>query len=240
MAARLWAHRRLRRQLARVEHEHELEKERVRIARDLHDELGTSLTQIGLLAARMKRQAPAGEMKEGIGQLDLRARRLARELESIVWAVSPKNNTWNRLAAFISQYTRGLCTETGVECRVGGTEEMPALPLAPGVQNHVLAVTKEALNNVLKHSRATSVHVTFSTHEGTAELCIADNGIGFDLDSAEHSERNGLSNMRTRITDIGGTWTIKSTPGQGTEIAIRIPFASSPDTRSPGRRQSVA
>ncbi|HEX2851890.1 MAG TPA: two-component regulator propeller domain-containing protein [Opitutaceae bacterium] len=222
---RFWSHRRLRTRLVRLEHEHALEKERARIARDLHDDLGGSLTQIGLLADRLKRQAAEASLKPALAQLAWRTRQLAGDLESIVWTVSPKNNTLDRLAVFVAQYARGFFRDTSVECVVDGEETVPAVPVAPEAQHHLLAVLKEALNNVLKHARATTVKVTMAVTDGHFVLRIADNGAGFDPAAAEHSERNGLTNMKARVADLGGTLGIASGQARGTELVLRQPLA---------------
>jgi signal transduction histidine kinase/ligand-binding sensor domain-containing protein len=223
---RFWSHRRLRSRLLRLEHEHALEKERARIARDLHDDLGGSLTQIGLLADRLKRQAAEASLKPALAQLAWRTRQLAGDLESIVWTVSPKNNTLDRLAMFVAQYARGFFRDTAIECVVQGEETVPAVPVSPEAQHHILAVLKEALNNVLKHARATTVTVTMAADGGELILRIVDDGAGFDPAAAEHSERNGLTNMKARVTDLGGTLNFSSSQGHGTELVLRQPLAS--------------
>lgn len=219
--ARLWSHRRLKSRLDRLEREHALEKERSRIARDLHDDLGGSLTQIGLLADRLKRQGTDPALGPALGQLAWRTRRLAGDLESIVWTVSPKNNTLDRLAAFIAQYVNGFCRDTAVRVIVRGEESIPPVPVAPDAQHHLLAVLKEALNNVLKHAHATGVTVTMAVEGEEFVLRVADDGIGFDPAAAEHSERNGLNNIRSRVADLGGRVEISSGAGRGTEIVLR-------------------
>lgn len=222
---RFWSHRRLRSRLLRLEHEHALEKERARIARDLHDDLGGGLTQIGLLADRLKRQAAEAALKPALAQLAWRTRQLAGDLESIVWTVSPKNNTLDRLAAFVAQYARGFFRDTAIECVVQGEETVPPVPVSPEAQHHLLAILKEALNNVLKHACAKSVTVTMSAGDGELMLRIVDDGAGFDPAAAEHSERNGLSNMKARVADLGGALNFSSGKGRGTELVLRQPFA---------------
>jgi signal transduction histidine kinase/ligand-binding sensor domain-containing protein len=230
-AARFWSVRRLRRRLDRLEREHALEQERARIARDLHDDLGGSLTQIGLLAERVRRQTAEPGVKPALGQLAWRTRRLADELESIVWTVSPKNNTWDKLALFIDQYVRSFCRDTSLACTIEGAEKIPPEPLSPEAQHNILSVVKEALNNTLKHAQATRVEVLLDAAGGVFELQVADNGIGFDPGAAEHAERNGLTNMRTRIADLGGTIEIRSRPGAGTRLRIQQPMHPPPALR---------
>jgi signal transduction histidine kinase/ligand-binding sensor domain-containing protein len=226
LGARVWSHRRLRQRLAAVEHEHALEKERARIARDLHDELGGSLTQIGMLAERIKRHPDAADLKTSLSGLAWRTRRLSGELESIVWTVNPKNDTWDRLALFIEQYARNFCRDSAIRCEVRDAEAVPKQPVAPEVQNDILAVVKEALNNIAKHARARSVAIVFAVEADTLAIRVADDGAGFDPGAPEHAERNGLNNMRTRLSEIGGRLDIRSARGQGTEIVLRQPLAS--------------
>jgi signal transduction histidine kinase len=225
------SHRRLKRRLGQLERENALERERARIARDLHDELGGSLTQIRLLAERIKRHADQPDFKDSAGQLAWRARRLGRELESIIWTVSPKNNAWDRLASFIGQYALKFFRDSPVICDVQGADRVPALPLRPEEQHNLLAVAKEALNNILKHAQATRATLALSADDGRFELRIADDGGGFDPESGGLAACNGLNNMRARMREIGGEILIESAPGRGTVITVRQPMRARPGPR---------
>lgn len=220
---RAWSQRKLRARIERLEREHALEKERARISRDMHDELGGSVTGINLLVQRLRDQAPAGDL---VGLLERRVRRLTLELERVVWTVSPRNSSLDQLAAFIERFAHNLCADSPVRCRVTGREDIPARPLNPEYQHQVLAVTKEAINNVLKHSGAGEVALAMGFADGTFTLSVRDNGRGFVPEAQEHAERNGLRNMRTRMAEVGGAIEIRSAPGAGTEIALRVPIGS--------------
>lgn len=226
--ARAWSQRKFRARLERLEREHALEKERARIARDMHDELGGSVTGINLLVQRLRDQRPAANGV--VDLLDRRVRRLTLELERVVWTVSPKNCSLEQLAAFIERFAQNLFADSPVRCRVHGRETIPPRPLNPECQHHVLAVTKEAINNVLKHSHATEASVTLSFANEAFALSIRDNGAGFAPEAQEHSERNGLRNMRTRVAELGGTLEIRSAPGAGAEIALRVPIGCAAKT----------
>ena len=162
-----------------------------------------------------------------------RTRRLAGELESIVWTVNPKNDTWDKLALFLGEFAGRFFHDTPVECLVQGAETVPPRPLAPEVQHHLLSVTKEALNNILKHSRASRAKIVIGSAGGEFTLTIEDNGVGFEPESLEHAERNGLTNMRTRIAEIGGAIAIESARGQGSRIEIRVAQSIQPAARHP-------
>jgi signal transduction histidine kinase len=221
--ARTVSQRRLKARLRRLEQEHALEKERARIARDLHDDLGASLTEVGLLADRLV-GTPAPELEPQLAGLAWRTRRLATELSGIVWTMSPQNSTLDRLGEFIRQYAQRLFRATATECVVRGVEQLRAVPLAPDTQHQLLATTKEALNNVLKHSRASRVVVALTCADETLELAISDNGAGFTPPDLGISDGNGLRNMKSRIDEIGGTLAIASTPGEGTRVTVRVPL----------------
>lgn len=221
--ARNLALRKISRRLRQLEKEHALERERARIARNLHDELGGSLTQIGLLADRLKRQASSTDLHRTLSQLAWRTRSLAGDLESIVWTVSPQNNSWDRLASFVAQFARRFFRDTEISCVVEGVEGILPRPLSPEAQHEVLAILKESLNNVLKHSRASNVTIRLQLVNEVFELIIRDNGSGFDTGLAEHSERNGLNNIRARGEVLQGDVLIESRVGAGTQITLRVP-----------------
>lgn len=219
--ARTLAQRRFKMKLRRLEQAHALEKERARIARDLHDDLGASLTEVGLLADRLVGTVPR-EMAPQLSGLAWRTRRLATELSGIVWTMSAQNSSLDRLAEFLRRYAERLFRNTGTACVVKGVEGIPAAPLPPDRQHQLLAAAKEALNNILKHAHATEAVMQMHYADGVFELQIADNGAGFAFDPAVALDGNGLRNMRTRAEEIGGTFALTSGP-DGTQVVLRIP-----------------
>lgn len=225
---RSWTLRKMRRKLEVLEKERALHLERARIARNLHDELGGSLTQISLLAERLKRHSHQDELGQPLSQLAGRARALTGELESIVWTINPQNDSWDRLALFLAQLARRYFRDTEIECVVSGAEAAPDSPISPEDQHNVLALTKEALNNVLKHARATRVQVSISFADGSFALVISDNGVGFDPSRPEHAERNGLTNMRVRGEESGGECRVESRPNVGTTVRLTVPLRPMP------------
>ena len=218
---RLWSHRRLKARVTALERERAIEQERARIARDMHDELGGSVTGINLLVQRLADHRPPGREKL-VEQLERHVHRLTVELERVVWTVSPKNGTLDRLASFVESFVRNLLSESGISCHFKGCSDMPRIPLGPESQHHILAVIREALTNTLKHSRANEVHVIMQHDHGVLTVTIRDNGIGFVAVDPQFSERNGLSNMRSRMAEVGGTLAIRSQPGVGTEIVLTL------------------
>lgn len=220
--ARTFAQRRLQAKLRQLEQDHALEKERTRIARDLHDDLGGSLTALSLQADRLVSAAPP-ELSPELSSLASRTRRLATELSGIVWTMSASNSSLDRLATFLRRYSERLFRNTAVSCAVSGVKELPAAHLAPGPQYQLLAAAKEALNNILKHARATEARIELHYADGVFQMRITDNGVGVVPGIAIKSGGNGLQNMRARLEEIGGSCEFTSTPGNGSQILLRFP-----------------
>jgi len=234
-AVRHWSQRKLQRRLQLLEYEQALQQERARIARDLHDELGGSLTQISLLAERIRQRPTPAELPAALGILAGHARRITGELASIVWTISPKHDSLDQLASFIRQYAQRFFRDTLVVCTVSGVEAIPPCPLAPEEQHHLLSVAKEAMNNVLKHSHALHLTIRMAIVGDVFELTFHDNGVGFDPADAANQEGNGLNHMRARMAEIGGRMEIVSQPDHGTRLVFCFPCepASTPPAPKP-------
>lgn len=220
-SARLLVQRRLKRRLRRLEQEHALEKERMRIARDLHDDLGSALTEMGMLAERL-RSTPTDSLERRLSDFAWRTRRLATDLSGIVWALSPRNSTLDRLADFLRRYTQRLFQGTAITCMTTVAEGIPAAEMSPEKQHHLIAATKEALNNVIRHSEANELKLDVGYDGGRLAVTITDNGRGFPATLLSNADGNGLRNIRTRMTDIGGEAAINSAPGAGTTVKLTV------------------
>ena len=197
---------RVRRGLALAEQSVKLHRERLRIARDMHDEMGARLTYIALLADRTRREteAPADERGRLLGGLAENARSAVDALDTIVWAVSPQHDTVGGLADYLCDYAPGYLKAAGVKCRldIHVDAQDRALPLI--VRHELLMAVKEALQNIVKHAGATAVRLTVRDEHGRLEIAVTDDGRGFPgrPGGAGH---NGLANMRQRLSEIGGS-----------------------------------
>lgn len=212
----------LRRTVLRLEQEHALERERARISKDMHDDVGASLTRITLLSDMASREGPgSGHAEPSIRKISDLAREVVGNLDEIVWAVDPKNDTLDSLAAYITEYTSSYFEPAPVHCRFDIPDSIPSHHLSADVRHNIFRAVKEALHNILKHSQATEVHLAFKLQDTSLEIVIADNGIGF---SPETSPRfsDGLTNMRKRMDDIGGSFAVVSRPGKGTTVTFRV------------------
>ena len=222
--AAYWARRAARRRLARLEQQHALEQERARIARDIHDDLGSSLTHISMLSELAEAdKANPKEVETHVRKIAASARETVRSLDEIVWAISPENDTWNSLVEYLSEYANEFFEGTNVRCRLEMPMDLPPYLLPSEVRHSLFLVIKEALNNSLKHARASEVRIRVSESAAGVEIVMTDDGRGFDLDMARAgSKGNGLQNMRERIESLGGKFQIDSEPGKGTRVAIGI------------------
>ena len=234
--ARANANWQLKRQLERLEHAHALENERARIARDLHDELGGSLTQISFGVDQLSCRISSPESAQLLDQLSQRVRRHTRDLQRIIWVENPKNDSLDRVFGFISRFADEYFSDSVVACHVSMVDPIPAGRIQPEVQHNLVAIAKEAFNNVLKHSKARQVVVEGRFQNSVFELTIADNGAGFTPHGGVDYDHNGLSNMRTRAAEIGGRLQILTRPGAGTTVTVHWPYRPRPSAGTEASR----
>jgi signal transduction histidine kinase len=210
--------RRLRWKMQQLERQHAVERERSRIARDIHDDLGASLNLIAVLGDLAKKE----KTDERIEKMSATARQAVTSLDEIVWAVNPRNDTLAHLVDYAGQYATGYLRATGIRCLLDVPEEMPASEVSSDVRHNLFLVIKEGLQNIVKHSRATEVWLRVRTSPDTLRVVIEDNGRGFGKNS-DDPWADGLRNMRERAAEIGGQCRVESHLGTGTTIIIELP-----------------
>jgi signal transduction histidine kinase len=217
---------RSRRRLQRAEAQQAMERERRRIARDLHDDLGSDLTEIMLLGEMAAQPAtPGEEVRQHAEAIAVRSRQAAGAMDEIIWTVNPRNDTVPRLADRVAEMARRRFDPLPAQLRIEIMEDIPGLPLPATARHSLFLAMKEAQNNAAKHSGATEVRVGVSCKDGCLVLTMEDNGCGFD--SARLSGgRNGLENLRQRMDSIGGVLEIQSQPGGGTRVRLTYALPS--------------
>jgi signal transduction histidine kinase len=219
---------RLQRQLAALRQQEALERERARIARDLHDQLGANLTQVALLAemAQEDKQLP-GEVESHAQQIQQTARETTRSLDEIVWTVNPSNDTLDGLVNYVCKYAQEYLGIAGLAYRIEVPPQLPATPISPEVRHNIFLVAKEAINNIVKHSKGTSAWLRLALAPGEFTFEIEDNGIGIKR-SDEQKGRNGLKNMRKRMEDVKGRFEFSKGAEGGTRLRFTAPLAEKP------------
>ncbi len=225
--------RKYRLQLQRAEQASALERERARIAQDLHDDLGSSLTRISLLSGLLRADKDHPDQVETHAvKLIQSANQTVRALEEIVWAVRPRSDSLQSLVDYIAHFANELFEGTATRCRLDLPHDLPARPLPPEVRHNIFLIVKEALTNALKHASAKEVTVQAKVTSGVLEINIQDDGKGLASATPKvEGKRHGLENMRQRADTIGGTVNWQFTPGTGTCIQFTVPL---PDRRAAG------
>ena len=221
---------RMRAKLERIERQQALERERTRIAKDIHDHLGANLTRISLLS-----QSAHGDLEnpaQAATQLDRiydTARELTRSMDEIVWAVNPQHDTLDSLASYLGNFAQEYLVSLDIRCRLDVPLHLPHWPITAEMRHNVFLAFKEALHNVVKHAGAKEVFISLATNANGFHLAVRDDGSGFDPATVapRPGRGNGLKNMRQRLEKIGGRCEIQSAPGHGAEIKFLISVPTS-------------
>lgn len=217
--------RRMRRKLEVIQRQQAVERERTRIAKDIHDHLGANLTRISLLS--QSAHGELGNPTQTAAQLDRiydTSRELTRSMDEIVWAVNPQHDTLDSLASYLGNFAQEYLVSINIRCRLDVPLHLPHWPITAEMRHNVFLAFKEALHNVVKHSDAREVSILLATDNYGFQLAVRDNGKGFDPDhvTPRPGRGNGLKNMRQRLHEIGGRCEIKSGPGKGAEITFFV------------------
>jgi signal transduction histidine kinase len=215
-----WQHR-----LLKLDEQRALANERARIARDLHDDLGTALTGLALeldVAGQDAKDGPS--LAERLSQTAKHARDLAERMREVVWTVNPRCDTVSSLADFLEQQAEQFLRAPGVRVRLQFPEDIPALPLDAKARHHLALCVREALNNVVCHAQATEVAVSLALVDQQVLVEVKDNGRGCQ---PQERSGHGLANLRTRMEEIGGSFQCLSEIGAGTVVSLRLPLTRS-------------
>jgi signal transduction histidine kinase len=218
----------LQRQLASLKQQEALEKERARIARDIHDQLGANLTQVALLGELVESDKDTPEEVEvHARQICHTARETTRTLDEIVWTVNPSNDTLEGLITYICKHAQDYLAVAGVRYRLDVPAQLPEIAVLPEVRHNVFLASKEAVTNVVRHATASSVCVRLRLVSSSFTLEVEDNGRGVaGMDEKAVQSRNGLRNMRKRMADIGGDFSIGPGTDGGTLVRLTAPLGN--------------
>jgi len=167
-----------------------------------------------------------------VESLSKTARELLQSLDRMLWAVNPRNDSLERLSAYLNRYAAEYFQDTPVRCQLSFPEDLPAVQLSAETRHNIFLAFEEALANTLKHSAATQVRAELACHNGTIEISIADNGRGFKIETEaavkdKSGEHLGLSGMFDRLRSVGGECQIKSSLDSGTVIRFVVPISKS-------------
>jgi signal transduction histidine kinase/ligand-binding sensor domain-containing protein len=234
-ASLVWfqARRRLQRRLERLERERAIERERTRIANDMHDDLGSHLTRITMLSETARSEvSDQVRVEAGLNQIYDTARDVTRAMDEIVWAVNPRHDTLESLVFYFEKFALDLLGAAGIRCRLELPSEIPDWHPRSEVRHNLFLAYKEALNNAARHSGATTVTVRLELEEKGCTLTVSDDGRGLsDCTGAEarpeagrFSSGNGLKNMAARMERIGGRCSVEANRPGGCTVSLSVPM----------------
>ena len=224
MIVMLLEKKKYRLRLLRAEQARALEGERARIAQDLHDDLGSSLSRIALLSGLLKEdKANPALIETHADKLAEAANHTLRALDEIVWAVRSGSDTLQSLVDYIAHFASELFEGSQTRCRLDLPHDLPAHVLPPDLRHNIYLIAKESLTNVLKHAGSTKVEVQMQVEGSQLKLVVADNGKGFNFaETVANNPSSGLANIRRRAEAIGGNLSVTSEPGKGTRMELKV------------------
>jgi PAS domain S-box-containing protein len=201
----------------------ELEQVRRRIATDLHDDVGSSLSQVSVLSEVARQRARANlDPGEPLALIADISRGLLDSISDIVWAIKPGREHLSDLTLRMRRFAGDTTSAANVELDFNATDNEHDLKLGPDLRREIYLIFKESINNLIRHSGCTRANVAFTNVDSSLELVITDNGRGFDTDRA--TEGNGLASIRQRAASLGGTLQIDSRQEQGTTVRLVVPL----------------
>lgn len=221
-----WERRRSRARFARLALERAREQERQRIARDIHDDLGSGLTEIVMLSDVAARESATSPNADTVQAIADRARALTRAMDEVVWAVNPHNDSTEGFITYLHRWAQAYLGNAGLRVRWDLPVETADVPLSAEVRHQLFLACKEAVTNVVKHAAASEVRIGCSVLSGCLEIVIDDDGHGFSTTGAAPAG-DGLANLRARLAALGGTCEIASKCERGTTVRLRVPLEAS-------------
>ena len=200
-----------------------VEKLRNRVARDLHDDMGSTLSTINILSAMAKSKMTTDPVKTAgyISKISDNSQRMMEAMDDIVWSIKPSNDNMQRVTARMREFATGLLEAKDIALQFSVADEVTDVKLNMEARRDFFLIFKEALNNAAKYSKATKVMVTVALQDKQLAFTIKDNGTGFDVAKADSG--NGLGNMQKRADVMRGKLRIRSAAGEGTEVRLIVP-----------------
>ena len=200
-----------------------LEKERSRISRELHDDIGSELNRITMISQLLhKKITQDDEIQEKLVTISDTGKKVLGSIGEIIWTMNPQKDNLESLVAYIRRFATEYLDMNNIEVSIEFPDDIPVKSVSDKFRRNIFLVVKEAINNITKYSKASKVRLSLELNKKSADLEISDNGAGFSV-KEKHNWGNGLRNMDQRMKDIGGSFLISSVHGQGTMIRLSFP-----------------
>lgn len=197
-------------------------KLRSRLARDLHDDMGSTLSTINILSsmAKTKLGTDPAKTSDYISKISENSQRMMESMDDIVWSIKPQNDSMERLIARMREFANQVLESKDILFSMEIDDRVLSMKLSMDARRDLFLIFKEGINNAAKYSGATRVFISFRLEQSQFLMRIRDYGKGFDWDDLD--EGNGLENMKKRASNLNGTLEIKTNPGEGTELILRV------------------
>jgi ligand-binding sensor domain-containing protein/signal transduction histidine kinase len=203
----------------------ELERVRMRIATDLHDDIGSSLTQIAILSevAERRMKGPDPAVSEPISRVSVISRELVDSMSEIVWAINPRNDRLQDLASRMRRFAADMLAGRPIALRFRAPDDEHGVSIGADFRRQVFLIFKEAVHNAVRHSECTELQVEIGLQNRRLVLSVSDNGRGFD--ARQPADGNGRRSIESRANGLGGRVEIVSAPGRGTTVRVVVPLS---------------
>jgi ligand-binding sensor domain-containing protein/two-component sensor histidine kinase len=200
-----------------------VEQLRTKVARDLHDDMGSVLSTINILSTMAKAKVANDPVKtsEYIGKISDNSQRMMEAMDDIVWSIKPMNDSMQKITARMREFATGILEAKDIELDFKVEEKVNDIKLNMEARRDFFLIFKEAVNNMAKYSYCSKCSIHISLHKQRLLLSVHDNGIGFDVSKADGG--NGLSNMQKRAESLKGRVSVQSKPGKGTQVMLNMP-----------------
>ena len=204
----------------------ELERVRTRIATDLHDDIGSNLTQISILSEVIRRRlgSEAEEIVEPLVRIAELSRELVDSMSDIVWAVNPKRDHVGDLVQRMRHFASEILTARNVALDFRCPDTNQGAELRTDTRRQIFLIFKEGLNNVVRHSECRRVSIQLAAEKGHVRLTLRDDGKGFDTTQTNGNQGHGLRNMSDRARSLNAAFKLESRPGSGTTVDLLVPI----------------
>ena len=202
----------------RVKHLIKIERMRMRIASDLHDDIGSTLSSISLISEMASQQDQEALLVKALSKISKDSRAVLNSMDDIIWSVNPQNDSLSNLITRLREYAIPVCESKNITFQMHVDETIFVIKLGMDERRNIYLIVKEAINNAIKHSGCSCLTVTFSLNHKLLEIQITDNGCGFD--PSKRGLRNGVTGMERRAKQIGSELNIRSEKGSGSTLIL--------------------
>lgn len=208
----------------KVERQRLMDQERARIAQDLHDELGSDITEVSMLATRSLSEAGGAASSQSLGQMAQKTRQMVDKLEEIVWAMNPEHDSLRAMLDYFSFFADRFLNLANIKLAVDAVGVPADLAVEARVRHQLFLAFKETLTNVVKHSGASEVRLVVRVENSALRMAVTDNGGGMQNPQSITDGHDGIANMRRRMEKLGGQFEITGKPGNGTTVKFSVPL----------------